>query len=65
MQRLGDLHSLLTGNIQRAKSELTKHCTEITLTPEAQTYRVSVDWNFVGRTFGWCRGTGMHDTAKC
>ena len=48
MRRLGDIHSLLTGDVQRAKSELAKHCTEITLTPEGQTYQISGDWNLLG-----------------
>jgi len=28
MRRLGDIHGLLTGDVQRAKSELAKHCAE-------------------------------------
>src|SRR5215470_11051234 len=48
MRRLGDVHSLLTGDVQRAKSELAKHCTEITLTPKGQTYKISGDWNLLG-----------------
>ncbi len=48
IRRLGDIHSLLTGDVQRAKSELAKHCTEITLTPEGQTYEISGDWNLLG-----------------
>ena len=48
MRRLGDLHGLLNGDVQRAKSELAKHCTEITLTPKGQTYQVSGDWNLLG-----------------
>ena len=48
MRRLGDIHGLLTGDVQRAKSELAKHCTEITLTPEGQTYEISGDWNWLG-----------------
>lgn len=49
MRRLGDIHGLLTGDVQRAKSELAKHCTEITLSPEGQTYEISGDWNLLGR----------------
>jgi hypothetical protein len=41
--------SLLIGDVQRAKSELAKHCTEITLTPKGQTYQISGDWNLLGR----------------
>jgi hypothetical protein len=48
MRCLRDIHGLLTGDLQRAKSELAKHCTEITLTPEGQTYQVSGDWNLLG-----------------
>ena len=48
MQRLGEIHQLLTGDIPRAKSELAKHCTEITLTPEGRTYQISGDWNLLG-----------------
>jgi hypothetical protein len=48
MKRLGDIHGLLTGDVPRAKSELAKHCTEITLTPEGRTYRISGDWNLLG-----------------
>src|SRR5262249_37964768 len=47
-RRLGDLHGLLNGDVQRAKSELAKHCTEITLTPEGQSYQISGDWNLLG-----------------
>jgi site-specific DNA recombinase len=48
MRRLDDTYSLLTGDVQRAKSELAKHCTEITLTPEGQSYQISGDWNLLG-----------------
>jgi hypothetical protein len=48
MQRLGEIHQLLTGVIPRAKSELAKHCTEITLTPEGRTYKISGHWNLLG-----------------
>jgi site-specific DNA recombinase len=48
MKRLGDIHGLLTGDVQRAKAELAKHCTEITLTPEGRTYQISGDWNLLG-----------------
>jgi site-specific DNA recombinase len=48
MRRLGDIHGLLTGDVQRAKSELAKHCTEITVTPEGETYQISGDWNLLG-----------------
>jgi hypothetical protein len=48
MRHLGNIHSLLTGDVQRTKSELSKHCTEITLTPDGQTDQVSGDWNLLG-----------------
>ena len=48
MRRLSDIHRLLIGAVPRAKSELAKHCTEITLTPEGQTYQISGDWNLLG-----------------
>ena len=48
MERLSDIHGLLAGDIQRAKSELAKHCTEITLTPNGQSYLISGDWNLLG-----------------
>ena len=35
--RLRDPNRLLVGEIPRAKAELAKHCTEITLTPEGKT----------------------------
>jgi len=38
----------LAGEVQRAKAELAKHCTEITLTPEKRTYRICGDWNLLG-----------------
>lgn len=39
MQRLAEIHQLLTGDIPRAKSEFVKHCTEITLTREGEPTR--------------------------
>jgi hypothetical protein len=53
-KRLHDVRGLLFADVPRAKAELSKHCTAITLTPDGTTYRVS--W----RTFGWCRGPGSH-----
>ena len=43
-----DLNGLLTGEIPRAKAELAKHCTDITLTPEGKTYRFNGVWNLLG-----------------
>lgn len=44
----------------RGKTELAKHCTEIKLTPQGNSYRLSGGWGPGGRTFGWCRGPGSH-----
>jgi len=46
LSRLKDLNGLLTGEIPRAKAELAKHCTDITLTPEGKTYRLNGVWNW-------------------
>ena len=50
------LGSLDSGNdssrgvaLPRAKAELSKHCTSITLTPEGSTFRIAEDWNLLGR----------------
>jgi len=48
MERFADIHGLLTGDVRRGKSELAKHCTEITLTPVEQIYKISGDWNLLG-----------------
>jgi len=56
MRRLGDIYGLVTGDVQRAKSELARHCAEITLTPEGQTYRISGDWNLLGGRSGGAGG---------
>ena len=45
MKRLRDIQGLLRGNMFRAKSELAKHCTDITLAPKGNSYIVSGDWN--------------------
>jgi hypothetical protein len=56
MRRLDDIHGLLIGDVQRAKSELAKHCAEITLTPKGQTYQISGDWNLLGGRSGGAGG---------
>ena len=56
MKRLRDIQGLLGGDVLRAKSELMKHCTDITLTPKGNSYVVSGDWNLLGGRSGWCRG---------
>jgi hypothetical protein len=38
----------LAGEIPRAKAELAKHCTEITLTPEGDSYKLSGEWDLLG-----------------
>lgn len=38
----------LAGEIPRAKAELAKHCTEITLTPEGDSYKLSGEWDLPG-----------------
>jgi hypothetical protein len=47
-QRLHDVRALLFADVPRAKAELSKHCTAITLTPEGSTYQISGDWNLLG-----------------
>jgi hypothetical protein len=48
-KRLQDIRGLLFADVPRAKAELSKHCTAITLTPEGSTFRISGDWNLLGR----------------
>jgi hypothetical protein len=43
LSRLRDIHGRLTGEVPRAKAELTKHYTEITLPSEGNRYRLSGD----------------------
>ncbi len=47
-KRLQDIRGLLMADVPRAKSELSKHCTAITLTPEGSTFRIAGDWNLLG-----------------
>ena len=54
--RLKDLSGLLAGEIPRAKAELAKHCTDITLTPEGKTYRLSGEWDLLGVRSGGAGG---------
>jgi hypothetical protein len=46
--RLRDIRSLLRADVPRAKAELAKHCTTITVTPAAKTYKISGDWDLLG-----------------
>jgi hypothetical protein len=36
------------GEIPRATAELAKHCTEITLIPEGDGYKLSGEWDLLG-----------------
>jgi len=56
MKRLRDIQGLLGGDVLRAKSELAKHCTDITLTPKGNSYMVSGDWNLLGGRSGGAEG---------
>jgi hypothetical protein len=47
-KRLQDIRGLLFADAPRAKAELSKHCTAITLTPEGATVRITGDWNLLG-----------------
>ena len=47
-KRLQDIRGLLFADVPRAKAELSKHCTSITLTPEGSTFRIAGDWNLLG-----------------
>ena len=47
-KRLQDIRGLLFADVPRAKAELSKHCTAITLTPEGSTFRITGDWNLLG-----------------
>ena len=46
-ERLQDVRGLLFADVSRAKAELSKHCTAITLTPTASGFRISDDWNLL------------------
>jgi site-specific DNA recombinase len=47
-KRLQDVRGLLFADVPRAKAELSKHCTAITLTPTESGYRVAGEWNLLG-----------------
>ena len=47
-KRLQATGGLLFADVPRAKAELSKHCTAITLTPEGSTFRIAGDWNLLG-----------------
>ncbi|PYU78745.1 MAG: hypothetical protein DMG50_26370 [Acidobacteria bacterium] len=57
-KRLQDIRGLLFADVPRAKAELSKHCTAITLTSEGSTFRIAGDWNLLG---GLSDGAGGHN----
>jgi hypothetical protein len=48
LSELQNIQGRLTGEIPRAKAELAKHCTEITLMPEGDSYKLSGEWDLLG-----------------
>ena len=56
-KRLQDIRGLLFADVPRAKAELSKHCTAITLTLKDRRSQ-SRGLEPTRRTFGWCRGRG-------
>jgi hypothetical protein len=46
--RLANIQERLAGEVPRAKAELARHCTEITLTPEGGSYKLSGEWDLIG-----------------
>ena len=52
MKRLRDIQGPLGGDVLRAKSELAKHCTDITLTPTKEQLHRQRRLESIGRTFG-------------
>jgi hypothetical protein len=59
MKRLRDIQRLLGGDVLRAKSELAKHCTDITLTPKGNSNMVI--WNLLGGRSGGAGGPLEHN----
>ena len=55
-KRLQDIRGLLFADVPRAKAELSKHCTAITLTPEGSTFRIAGNWNLLGGLSGGAGG---------
>jgi hypothetical protein len=56
-KRLQDVRGLLFADVARAKAELSKHCTAITLTPEGASFRITGDWNLPGGRSDGAGGT--------
>jgi hypothetical protein len=48
LSSLQSIQGRLAGEIPRAKAELAKHCTEITLTPGGDSYKLSGEWDLLG-----------------
>ena len=48
LSELQNIQGRLAGETPRAKAEVAKHCTEITLTPEGDTYKLSGEWDLLG-----------------
>lgn len=57
-KRLQAIRGMLFTDVPRAKAELAKHCTAITLTPEAPSFRISGDWNLLGGRSDGAGGPG-------
>jgi hypothetical protein len=55
-KRLQDIRGLLFADVARAKAELSKRCTAITLTPEGSSFRIAGDWNLLGGRSGGAGG---------
>jgi hypothetical protein len=45
---LRGIQGRLAGEVARAKAELAKHCMEITLNPEGNSYKLSGEWDLLG-----------------
>ncbi len=55
-RRLRDIRGLLMADVPRAKAELAKHYTAITITSEHDTYRIGGDWDLLGARSGGAGG---------
>jgi hypothetical protein len=55
-KRLQDIRGLLFTDVARAKAELSKHCTAITLTPDGSRFQIAGDWNVLGGRSGGAGG---------
>jgi hypothetical protein len=50
--------------VARAKAELSKHCTAITLTPEGSSFRIAGNWNLLGGRSGGAGGQNRTGYAR-